>query len=203
MREHRLFGNLPKSFSGLFVIPWLGPLKQGRNKDGSKKDGSCKRLASANECKRVAVLLGLCQLAAEPVQAVHARVLTANSRMAKLTRKNHVFTWDLGCEHAFQWVKKALANAPVLAHPDFTKQFTVWTNASIDDVGAVSQQDKIPIAYESTRFSRAERNHTIGEHELLAGIHALKKWRVYLEGAQHPIRLKTDHVHQPLTYLLT
>jgi len=42
-------------------------------------------------------------------------------------------------------------------------------------VGAVSQQDNKPIAYESARFSPAERNYTIGEHELLAVIHALKK----------------------------
>ena len=123
------------------------------------------------------------------------------AELTKLTRKNHVFTWDLGCEHAFQWVKEALANAPVLAHPDFTKQFTVWTDASIDGVGAVLQQEKRPIAYESARFSPAERNYTIGEQELLAVIHALKKWRVYLEGAQHPVRLRTDH--QPLTYLPT
>jgi len=31
-------------------------------------------------------------------------------------------------------------------------------------------------------------NYTIGEQELLARIHALKKWRVYLEGGPHPVR---------------
>ena len=63
------------------------------------------------------------------------------AELTKLTRKNYVFTWDLGCEHAIQWDKKALVNAPVLAHPDFTKQSTVWTNASINGVGAVLQQE--------------------------------------------------------------
>ena len=77
----------------------------------------------------------------------------------------------------------------------------MWTDASIDGVGAVLQQEDRPIAYESARFSPAERNYTIGEQELLAAIHALKKWRVYLEGAQHPVKLRTDH--QPLTYLPT
>ena len=47
----------------------------------------------------------------------------------------------------------------------------------------------------------AERNYTIGEQVLLAVIHALKKWRVHLEGAKHPVRVRTDH--QPLTYLPT
>ena len=71
----------------------------------------------------------------------------------------------------------------------------------MDGVGAVLQQEKRPIAYESARFSPAEKNYTIGEQELLAVIHALKKWRVYLEGGPHPVRLRTDH--QPLTYLPT
>ena len=121
--------------------------------------------------------------------------------LTKLTRKNQEFIWTSKCNRAFNWVKSALAAAPVLAHPDFTKQFTVWTDASIDGVGAVLQQEDRPIAYESARFSPAERNYTIGEQELLAVIHALKKWRVYLEGAQHPVKLRTDH--QPLTYLPT
>ena len=63
------------------------------------------------------------------------------------------------------------------------------------------RQEGRPVAFESARFNPAEKNYTIGEQELLAVIHALKKWRVYLEGSQHPVKLKTDH--QPLTYLPT
>ena len=93
-------------------------------------------------------------------------------------------------------MKDALANAPVLAHPDFMQPFAVWTDGSIEGVGAVLLQDKRSIAFESAKLSPAERNYAIGllgEQELLAVIHAFKKWRVYLEGAQNPVRLRTDH----------
>lgn len=63
------------------------------------------------------------------------------------------------------------------------------------------QQDNKPTAYESARLSPAERNYIINEQELLAMIHALKRWRVYLEGGPHPVRLRIHH--PPLTYVLT
>ena len=58
-----------------------------------------------------------------------------------------------------------------------------------------------PLAYESASFDPAERNYTIGEQELLAVVFALRKWRTYLEGNPHPVRIVTDHM--PLTYLPT
>jgi len=123
------------------------------------------------------------------------------AELTKLTRKRYPYIWTEEHARAFQWVKDALTNASVVTHADFSKPFTLWTAASLDGVGAFLQQDNKPIAYESARCSLAERNYTIGEQELLAMIHALKKWRVYLEGGPHPVRLRTDH--QPLTYLPT
>ncbi len=58
-----------------------------------------------------------------------------------------------------------------------------------------------PLAYESASFAPAEQNYTIGEQELLAVVFALRKWRTYLEGGAHPVRIVTDHL--PLTYLPT
>ena len=105
--------------------------------------------------------------------------------LTMLTRKNKVWDWTPECEQAFQWIKDTMQQAPVLSHPDFSTPFEVCTDASKDGVGAVLRQDGKPVAFESARFSPAERNYTIGEQELLAVIHALKKWRVYLEGESH------------------
>ena len=198
MREHRLYGKLSKSFFGQHEIPWLGQIL---NKEGVRPDPAKTEVVAdwprPDTVKELQSFLGFANWFRQYMQGYsqHTAVLT------KLTRKNQAYVWTPECEEAFLWVKQALANAPVLAHADFTKPFTVWTDASIDGVGAVLQQEKRPIAYESARFSPAERNYTIGEQELLAVIHALKKWRVYLEGGPHPVRLRTDH--QPLTYLPT
>ncbi|WVZ83780.1 hypothetical protein U9M48_030885 [Paspalum notatum var. saurae] len=50
-------------------------------------------------------------------------------------------------DQAFQALKQALTQAPVLALPDFTKPFTVETDAFDKGIGAVLQQDGHPIAY--------------------------------------------------------
>lgn len=100
---------------------------------------------------------------------------------------------------AFDALKKALTEAPVLALPDFSKPFTVMTDASNNGCGAVLMQNDRPIAYTSKKFSSAERNYTTGEQETLGLIHALKVWRCYLEGPD--VVMLTDH--KPLTFLKT
>jgi hypothetical protein len=42
--------------------------------------------------------------------------------------------------------------------------------------------DEQLVAYESRKLSPAERNYTTHEKELLAIIHAIRTWRMYLEG---------------------
>ncbi|GMF82078.1 unnamed protein product [Aspergillus oryzae] len=58
-----------------------------------------------------------------------------------------------------------------------------------------------PIAFESRKLVQAELNYDIHDKELLAIVSAFKKWRVYLEGAQHQIIVKLDHKN--LTYFTT
>ncbi|KAI4890669.1 hypothetical protein NFI96_002022 [Prochilodus magdalenae] len=85
---------------------------------------------------------------------------------------------------------------------DMIGQFVI---AYIDDiltnlgVGAVlsqrhgSPKKLYPIAFFSHKLSPAERNYGIGDRELLAMKLALEGWRHWLEGAQHPFLVLTDH----------
>ncbi|XP_061886375.1 uncharacterized protein LOC133636399 [Entelurus aequoreus] len=80
-------------------------------------------------------------------------------------------------------------------------------DASDSGVGAVlsqqstSDQKLHPCAFFSRRLSPAEKNYDIGNRELLAVILALQEWRHWLEGAELPFIVYTDHKN--LSYLRT
>jgi hypothetical protein len=118
--------------------------------------------------------------------------------LTALTSEKTAWTWCDKCQAAFEGVKHALINAPVLALPDLNKPFEVWSDASIFGTGAVLLQENRAVAYLSHRFSPAERNYTTTDQEALGVIHALQQWRCYLEGTPD-VTVVTDH--QPLTYL--
>jgi len=99
---------------------------------------------------------------------------------------NSLEGWNDACDTAFADLKAAITSAPCLVLPDPTKPYFLFTDASEFAMGAVLCQEHggqlHPIAFESKKLSPAEKNYTTHEKELLAGVHALKRWRHYLEG---------------------
>lgn len=61
--------------------------------------------------------------------------------------------------------------------------------------GAMWFQGTKPIAIISRSLSKAERNYTTTERELLAIVYALKKWRHYVESTRREISFYTDHMN--------
>lgn len=122
------------------------------------------------------------------------------SPLTTLTKTTTPFPLKLPQEavDAFHLLKAALLQAPVLiipfTGPDAT--FELYTDASGEGIGAVLLQDQgngpQPACYESRKFRPAERNYAVHEQELLAVVHAVKKFRHYLEGCKH-FTLYTDH----------
>ena len=102
-------------------------------------------------------------------------------------------TWTKQCQEAFDGLKAALTDPPVLSIPDFSKPFKVICDASDGAIGAVLLQDDKPIAYEGRRLSKTELGdcYSATDRELLAVIHALQVWRCYLEGPEFTI--VSDH----------
>jgi transposase InsO family protein len=123
-----------------------------------------------------------------------------------LLRKDNFWnqsSWSPACQRAFDSLKKALTEAPVLAWPDFSKPFVIVPDSSGFAIGGVLAQDQgnglQPVAYESRKMNKAEVNYPVHEQELLAILHCCKKWRHYLIGS--PVDVHTDHA--PLRYLHT
>lgn len=98
---------------------------------------------------------------------------------------------------AFHSCRELLMNAPILAYPDFSKQFRLTTDASNVAVAGVLSQANRPIAYYSRTLNSAEKNYSTIEKELLAILDSTKHFRPYLFGQKFVI--ETDH--NPLVWL--
>ncbi len=62
--------------------------------------------------------------------------------LTDLTKKDVELIWDDDCEHAFQALKKALVQPPVLAYPTRDGHFVLSMDASDTGMGAVLEQEQ-------------------------------------------------------------
>lgn len=118
--------------------------------------------------------------------------------MVNLTKKNVPFSWSTVCQEAFDRLKKAFTEAPILTSFDWEKEIIVETDASdYVSAGVLSQYDDNgvlkPVAFFSKKHSTTECNYEIYDKELLAIIRCFEEWRPELEGAPSPIKVITDH----------
>ena len=85
------------------------------------------------------------------------------SPMTKLTRKGVKFIWGEEQEEAFQLLKDKLTKAPVLALPEGTEDFVVFSDASCVGMGCVLMQRGKVIAYASRQLKANELNYPTHE----------------------------------------
>ena len=125
--------------------------------------------------------------------------------LTKLIGKNSKFHWNIDQENAFNDIKNALTNAPVLKLPTRNGKFIIHTDASSEAIGAVLEQEDEatksikPVAYYSQKLQGAQLNYPTHEKELYAIIRALLTWKHYVEGRRFLIC--TDH--HSINYLKT
>ena len=125
--------------------------------------------------------------------------------LTDLTKKGNPtkVIWNEKSNRAFEELKEALCNAPILRLPNFDLTFILRTDASDSGIGAVLLQCHedvyFPVAYASKKLSSAQQKYAVIERECLAIIWALEKLTVYLYGKEFVIQ--TDH--QPITFLKT
>ncbi len=132
--------------------------------------------------------------------------------LVALTRKYARFKWSSECQSAFERIKEQLTIVPMLAYPDVSKEYILYTDASDGAVGAVLVQrtegetwikgipNECPIYFLSYKLSKSQvKSYSTIEKELFAIHYALNKLHFYLYNAKFTI--KTDHL--PLKYLFT
>ncbi|XP_068319946.1 uncharacterized protein [Pyrus communis] len=119
--------------------------------------------------------------------------------LTRLTRKDVKFEWDDNCEQSFQQLKYCLTHVPVLALPNDSGNFKVYSDASLNGLRCVLMQHGGVIAYASRQLKPHELNCPTHDLDLAAIIFALKIWRHYLYGEKYKIFMD----HKSLQYLFT
>ncbi|KAJ9050276.1 hypothetical protein DSO57_1039807 [Entomophthora muscae] len=112
-----------------------------------------------------------------------------------LTHKKKPFKWGPPEDDAFKALKAIITSDAVLAYPDFTCKFYIFSDACTNAVGAVLCQEINnvfrPIEFMSKKFIPAKYNYAIYNKEVLAVIKALKKFCYYVLG--HPLIIHVDN----------
>ena len=77
--------------------------------------------------------------------------------------KNGPTEWTPACTEAFQQMKAIIAKDTILAYPHFSNNFTIHTDASDVQLGALIMQEGKLLAFYSQKLSKAQINYTITE----------------------------------------
>ncbi len=197
LRQFDLYANAKKCSFNQPELNFLGHIvgKEGIKVDPQKTE-AVKKWPKPTSVKELRGFLGLANYFRRFIQGYSTIV----APLTDLTKKDrHISEWNATCDKAFNTIKTALIQAPVLAHPNFTQPFDVICDASNVGVGAVLLQNCRPVAFLSRKFSPAEKNYTTTEQELLGVVESLKQWRCYLEGVSFTVH--TDH--NPNVYMQT
>jgi hypothetical protein len=73
-------------------------------------------------------------------------------------------------------LKQLLTSSPILRIADLEEDFIVCTDACNEGLGGVLNQNGFFICYESRKLKDNERNYATHDLELVAIVHALRKW---------------------------
>ncbi|GAU48361.1 hypothetical protein TSUD_282420 [Trifolium subterraneum] len=117
--------------------------------------------------------------------------------LTELTKKD-AFTWNEDTQKAFEKLKESLTTTPVLALPDFNKEFTIECDASGIGIGAILMQGNRPIAYFSKELGIRNVTKSAYEKELMAVVLAIQHWRPYLLGRHFTVSTDQKSLKQLL-----
>lgn len=118
-----------------------------------------------------------------------------------LTQKGTIFKWNVECKDAFQLLKHALTNPPIMAHPIVIQPFLLHTETSQGSFDSVLAQRQVNkehvIAYTGHTLRPLERKWATFDRELWAVVWSLRHFNHFLSGSSFTVIT----VHKPLLSL--
>ena len=102
--------------------------------------------------------------------------------MTRLLQKNMRFEWSEKCQASSEKLKAFLTEASVLTQPTYSKEYVIFSDASLNGIGCVLMQEGKVVAYASRQVKPHEKNYPMQDLELVAIVFTLKIWRHYLYG---------------------
>ena len=106
--------------------------------------------------------------------------------MTAQTHHDVKFTWTSNHPPAFNTLKSALLEAPILHYPDPTKCYIVYMDALDDACGAQLSQEhdgqQLPVAFLSHTFTYTQQKWSTTEQKAYGNYFAVAKWNYYLQG---------------------
>lgn len=113
-----------------------------------------------------------------------------------LLRKNQKFIWDEKCQNTFEKMKSLLCSKPVLAIFDPKLPINIYTDASLQGIGAVLKQiqengEEKPVAYFSRKLNESQKKKKAIYLECLAIRDTIKYWHHWL--ADKSFTVFSDH----------
>ncbi|CAN6567559.1 unnamed protein product [Malus baccata var. baccata] len=188
-REHELYVKKEKCSFATKEVEFLGhKIKEGKLMMEKGKIKAIQEWEPPTKVPTLRSFLGLANYYRRFIKGYSAIA----APLTDLLKKNKAWEWTDRCQEAFERLKKALMEEPVLRLPDLSKAFELHTDASDFAIGGVLMQEGHLIAYESRKLNNAEKRYTTHEKEMTAIVHCLRVWRHYLLGT--PFIIKTDNV---------
>jgi hypothetical protein len=194
MRQNGLFLKPKKCTFANHEIKLLGYLvtRRGVCTDPSKVKAIREFPIPTNKTE-VRSFMGLANYYGHFVRGFSSKADQINKTLRKV---NEPFDFPKPAKQAFKVIKKSLAKAPCLQRPDFSKEFSLHTDACATGLGAIlSQQNdqgqEVVISYASRATIGNKKNYGATNLELLAVVWAIKHFEHYLLGKK--FLLNTDH----------
>ncbi|XP_022872717.1 uncharacterized protein LOC111391700 [Olea europaea var. sylvestris] len=158
LRENELYIKKEKCSFAKEEVHFLGHIiGHERLKMDEAKVKAIKEWEAPTKVTELHSFLGLVNYYRRFIQGYSARA----APLTDLLKKNKTWDWSEKCQTAFDDLKAAVMEEPVLALPDFTKTFEVQTDASDFAIEGVLMQERHPIAFESRKLNDTERRYTV------------------------------------------